>query len=367
MTKKREKRKPAETSRKRPRLDVDARGKKIYLVSGDLRHLFKIWADGKGYETPANKTFRRLRKIFLRKLQSVLGPDIKVVYLPWADVTTRVLRLVRSKLNGLPVVSLDPVYVIEGVDASFGATRIMHHENNAWQNIGYGPRRAERSIYTQLKAVELRAAEVKKQEVILADDGVWSGGSIAALEHSLASLDVKVKQVVVAINVLPGEEEPDITNKVRAPIVSAWEPIKRNLVADWVCERDFFIGIPYGGRTAGNLSFEVQKKKPEDKTIVEKNYPAVPMQGNFAAPYLSFFGDPVHWASIPKAKAVEFSIFCLQLARRLYEECQRCNLHIGEKREILVGDLSRIPYAYRTVLDWTVLRMIDDAIQRLRV
>lgn len=70
-------------------------------------------------------------------------------------------------------------------------------------------------------------------------------------------------------------------------------------ILDEICERDFFVGSPYSGRTI------IQ----DDQTM--------------GAPYISPLGLPVEWASIPERSATEFSKFCLTLALKFWSESER--------------------------------------------
>ena len=82
-----------------------------------------------------------------------------------------------------------------------------------------------------------------------------------------------------------------------------------NQVVDEVCERDFYLGIPYSGRSL--------------------------MGGeNFGLSYILPFGNPEAWASIPNEYQKFFSIFCINQTIKLFEEIENSSNKIVDCSDI---------------------------------
>ncbi len=82
-------------------------------------------------------------------------------------------------------------------------------------------------------------------------------------------------------------------------------------VIDEVCERDFYPGVPFSGRSLIGES-------------------------NIGLPYIIPFGKPRKWASIPTYFHKEFSKFCIDQAIILFEEIQRIS-----NKEVCCSDIER--------------------------
>jgi hypothetical protein len=348
--------------------------KPTYLVTGDLRYLMWQWAAKTEFHLPEKNFFRRLRADLNAELQRIFTPlGVGIRYEPYGEVKSKVLALLEEHANGTPVISLDRVYA-DNPDMFFNTTRItecidparpfgLDWEKN-WRSIGNGPRPESLfvnefySIDDQIRIITLldsiRFSEDKR--VVVADDGIWSRQSLHSVEQRLAENGISVDKFVVGIKIEPGSDaKPGDFKTLNAPIINPdGYKFLSNLIFDWVCERDFYVGAPLSGRTIGYLDpkFESLAAAGDDP------YPGIPATGNLSAPYVLPLGDPQHWGSIPSKEAVRFSVFCLLQALALYKAIEEKTFIVtGAKRQIQAKDLARVPVRYnsnphRPITDW---------------
>lgn len=158
-----------------------------------------------------------------------------------------------------------------------------------------------------------------QQPLVLVDDGIFSGDTLINLIDLLVSSGRQVNQVIVGLDIQQGERE--ILKKY--PQLQIKSAFKFNGVIDWVCERDFCLGVPLSGRTVG----------------YRNQYRTVPCYPDLSLPYCLPFGDPQQGASIPPEKAKEFSMFVLKQSIKLWSEIERLS-----KRKITCADIPRLPF-----------------------
>ncbi|HMB26285.1 MAG TPA: hypothetical protein VKP03_02620 [Patescibacteria group bacterium] len=343
---------------------------KDYILTGDLRVLVsRTINNGKGFfYLPDKKIFDRLTGKLRKKLERILSPHgIALSYFPWEYVKTGILRHLSKASQDVPVISLDKVYVEQGTaDIFFDTGRIVHfseimEQNNpffAWSEIGRGPRETELSIKRQLDRIvnQGRIKAMRKKRVIVVDDGTWTRKSLLAVKSLLGSAGIEVEKFIIGIEI---RDETKDCQTLDVPF--EWvERFSRQRVHDWVAERDFFVGVDYSGRIVGEQLFDHSHEE------IGKWYFGVPMEGNYCAPYIMPLGNPVAWAGIPISKVKEFSVFCLNLSIELCLAIEKETKAITcEKRILKVGHLPRIPFHYRKKRDWSVVKAIEESINRL--
>ena len=87
-------------------------GKQQYLVTSDLSVLVKRWAKSKGLHVPGRRFFAGIHGDLETELRRIFSErDVEVVFLPWITMKTRLMQLIDEQSRGLPVISLDPVFV----------------------------------------------------------------------------------------------------------------------------------------------------------------------------------------------------------------------------------------------------------------
>ena len=343
--------------------------KRKYLVSGDLRAIVSRWIGDNGpFYLPDKQVFEKLQAALVAKLTEIMAPrDIEVVYLPWDYLKTGMLVLISKHAGDCPIISLDNVYVEKGVaDIYFDTNRIVKwskHDalvdwQSGWTEIGRGSRSSALGISAQMDRIvnQGRIKRMQDKRVVVVDDGTWTLQSLAAFQKLLAEFDIRVEKFIVGIEIRPANETVAEEDVLGRPF--HWvEKYAREDVIDWVGERDFFPGVGLSGRKLG----EKVESGFESKTMQEHYY-AVPMEGNYGAPYLLPLGNPVAWANIPKKSAKEFSLYCLDLTTQLYQEIETETKRITKNPTcVRVKDLERPPYFFRKQADESVVDELQKA------
>lgn len=364
--------------------------KKVYIVSGDVDFLINHWIDKVGgpLTRPGRQVFQRFTDNLLNALQEALGDDVEIIYLPYdqiSEVVSARIRKLRER-ESLPVVSFDPVYFRGRNDLRFDTTRLIEWNDNSdsWVEVGKGPRPGKASIWEQRQAIiRYQGFDYwrKARKVIVVDDGVWKRGTLAHFEQMIAEVlpeeelrhQVTVDQFLVVIQI-NHDEETDI-HTTTAPVEPLFEfggirempdgTFVNEQVVDWVCQRDFLVGSPYSGRTAGEY-IKAMHDSDSQKARIQAHYCGQPISGNFGAPYVAPLGWPVEWASIPKEKALEFSQTCLGLAIDLFTQIEKATKKTtGRTVQIKVSDLNRPPFHLRHMMDWRLVDALQDSMRFL--
>jgi len=319
-----------------------------YLVTGDLAIVVMEWAKRHGFSVPARFFFGSLMDGLTNELKRIFEPrGVDVEFIPWRVTKRRLMDLIEKERNGLPLVSLEKIFV-EEADLSLSTTRLIGHskhpDNPTWSDLGKGNRIGAPMIQTQLEAIERHSAVAGSRAIAIVDDGVWTGGTFYAVDQIFRERGIEIKKFLVALRIRQAKRTPEIRAIEKRLFAAEGGEFEPGQIVDWVVERDFYVGVPDGGRTLGQKVDE----PPGPPTQVTTCYPNTPMPGNLCAPYLLPLGDPVHWASIPESEAVNFSRAMLDLSAMLYRgielETERL---VGHPVTIKVGDLDRVPYFYR--------------------
>lgn len=249
-----------------------------YVVSADIERLLTDWAASRGFHMPEPRAVAEHRLTFIRKLEEIF-PVVEFVteYEMQSSIDTAVGRV------DLTHISLDSAYFDSDPRLDVG-----RHVDIEGTSLGISHRPGAKPLNEQYDAVatELEARGIR--EVALVDDVLFSGGLIKQVRKALAAYDIRVKAVCAGIAIGGGMEEME---KLKIDVES---DLKYPEVIDEVCERDFYPGVPYCGKT-------------------------VLGEPNMGLPYLRPHGDPVEWAAIPEDRAAEFSHFCLHHTADLYD------------------------------------------------
>jgi len=347
--------------------------KRKYLVSGDLRAIVSRWIGDNGpFYLPDKQMFEKLQAALVAKLSVIMAPrDIEVVYLPWDYLKTGMLVLISKHAGDCPIISLDNVYVEKGVaDIYFDTNRIVKwskHDAEAdwfggWSEIGRGSRSSALGIAAQIDRIvnQGRIRRMQDKRVVVVDEGTWTLQSLVAFQKLLAEFDIRVEKFIVGIEIRPSQESKAEEEVLGRPFY--WvEKYAREDVVDWVGERDFFPGVGLSGRKLGEKLENIS-----DSETMRQHYYAVPMEGNYGAPYLLPLGDPVAWANVPREKAKEFSLHCLDLTIQMYQAIEAETKRITKNpTRIRVKDLERPPYFFRKQADESVVDELIKAKQYL--
>lgn len=241
-----------------------------FVVSGDIEWLLTRWAAERSRQLPGQSFFEGLRERFVEYLRTIF-PD--VVFLPERDLFPPLEDL--TARSPFPVVAIDPV-------SHRGSRRleICRLVDAAGRSCGLGSR-LETSLIRQVRQLKTQGL----REIALVDDVLFTGEQMIRIIHALRGRDINVRQVYAAIGIESAIRRLSQTTPVFC--VRSFPA-----VIDQVCERDFYPGIPYSGRTVRG-------------------------HANAGLPYLRPFGNP-DWASIPPRHHPAYSQFCLGQAEKLF-------------------------------------------------
>lgn len=127
-------------------------------------------------------------------------------------------------------------------------------------------------------------------DIVLADDVVFSGGTVRNIIGELRTRGINVKQVFASVAL------KDAIDLLKADNVEVVADHIYQTVLDEVCMRDFIVGAPGGGRNV---------------VMPDGKYTAVP--------YIKPFGQIEKWASIDGNAASRHSKSCLEASAQLWD------------------------------------------------
>jgi len=245
-----------------------------FVVSGDVQLLMASWAKSAGFELPDTKYFKQMADQLCRELIRIFK---YVDYIDGEELSGG-LSMLLSRYSGTTV-SLDRVYI-----ASRYTLDMSRHVDINKKDVGIRSRSNSGSLLHQVRCIP-------KGDVALVDDVIYTGELLERVIKILAHQGTHVTHVFAGVGVGEG------TSRIRNMGVEVSCVREYLSVIDEVCERDFYPGVPYSGRSLVGA-------------------------GNTGVPYLSPWGDQEQWASIP-ASNYFFSDFCIQATIRMYKEIEK--------------------------------------------
>ncbi|MBT5338723.1 hypothetical protein HN858_01295 [Candidatus Falkowbacteria bacterium] len=347
-------------------------GGRTYIVSGDLRVIVSRWLGEAGpFYVPERQFFQKHQARLLSKLKEIFPePEQRVHLSRYEYVKTGIMMLISENSKDIPVISLDQVYVEQGIaDIHFDVNRVVkwskhQAEDNwtaGWTDLGHGPRNSNLTIASQLDRIanQGRIKRMINKRVVLVDDGTWTRQSLIAAQKLLSSIGIQVEMFIVGIEIRPADESECVT--LDRPYFWAEKFVKEDVI-DWVSERDFYPGIGCSGRTVGE-----SLDNRFSSEVMREYYYSIPMQGNYGAPYVLPLGDPISWANIPPEAAKDFSLFCLEQTIVLYKAIEAETQRITKVPvQVRIKDLQRPPYFYRKRPDSSVVVELKRSIELLK-
>lgn len=270
----------------------------LYVVSADLYLLLSQWAKEHGFTLPPEEFFDELAEQLRYNLQHhAFSGTTSVVVVPESVLAKGIHDLIKDA--GHPVISIDRAYCQGGFQLDI--TRLVTAE---LCDVGEGPRPGCAPVVEQI----IRLREHGLTDVVLVDDVIFSGGCVRRVTQLLKEHSIRVVGAIAGIVVGDGR------NALKAAgIETRWVHFYSEAV-DQVCQRDFFPGVPFSGRTVVGRTRDT------------------------GAPYVLPYGDPIKWASIPKERMARFSHFCTWQNMRLWEAIGRAS-----GRPVLCKDVQRLP------------------------
>lgn len=197
----------------------------------------------------------------------------------------------------IPIVTLDKIYIRPDKKNIYflDCTRV----NGSNQIISRKKENLDIQVYKISKMII-------GNEIILADDVIFSGSVLKNIINKFNNLGIKVVGVISSICT---NEAYDYFNKnLKYGVKTNY--ILEDGVIDQICERDFYFGIAGSG--------------------IVVNTP----NGFYKSPYFKPYGNPYERASIPKENEDEFSLGCLNRSIYLWEEVEKL-----KRKKILIKEL----------------------------
>lgn len=249
-----------------------------YVVSADIYLLLKKWAYNNYFVLPEKEFFKNLRKEFSAYLLQIF-PEFELI--SEKEISDHLNKA--SSATGLPCISLDPIYFSGGFSIELTRTVDLQGRDKGLQH-----RVGSQTLLKQLDYLKSQ----KINEVCLIDDVIYSGALMERVIKLLSHVKIKVPIVYAGIGIKMGVDRLLCGGREINCLKTYAE------VVDEVCERDFYPGIPYSGRS-----------------LIGKE--------NVGLPYILPFGNPYEWASIPTERQEDFSEFCLNQVIKLFEEIEK--------------------------------------------
>lgn len=199
--------------------------------------------------------------------------------------------------SGLICVTLDQVYC-----SSFYELDLTRKVDLMGNNRGLYCRFGSPSFLKQLNYLKMKGIN----EICLIDDVIFSGVLSQRLIKVLSGFGITVSLVCAGIGIEEGLSRILKEEKIKIDCAKVYDD-----VIDEVCERDFYLGIPYSRRSVfGNE--------------------------NLSLPYFLPYGKPAEWASIPTSFEIEFLKFCINQTISLFEEIEKVS-----KKQVCCSDIDR--------------------------
>lgn len=301
---------------------------RTYVISQDLWILFSIWAKQLGFKIPDKNYFTDLSQGIASDLQSIFDKsgkriDVKLIS---SDKLHKRIGWKLSKVPNDAIISLDKVY-FEG-DFQLEINRAVQKEGEKWKDLKECNRPGFISINQQFDSI---CSKINGNRVLVVDDGCWSGNSISWAVKELQKRNINVDRVLVGIFIDSGKSLLNVPLEfiIRYSVDS---------ILDWICERDFLLGAPYGGRTVIDDPLCKSHRK------------------SYGAYYLWGMGDYTDWASLNLNEDLVkwFTKRCILRAIYLFRSIEDLS-----GKPVLMSNLSRLPYGVEFEYDEKFINVLS--------
>ena len=255
----------------------------------------------KGILVPNKSVIRDIRKDFKKDLKKIFDCTVIVSE---DDITESMKNLVHKHAGTYPIISFDKVYLDEqdNVYAFLDCTRLQNDDSlvSRFQN-GYGT-----SVETQIKLLSSKIKEDGFNDIIIADDVIFSGNGLVKIANMFKSNGINVKGVITSFCTLDSFKRFNNDS-----MFLECHYLMAKDVIDEICERDFYFGVAQSGISRRNENGDIVKE-----------------------PYFKPYGDPENRASIPSEYVKFFSKGCIERSKEIWQQSE-----LKSKRKIKVGEL----------------------------
>lgn len=307
---------------------------KAYYVSQDLEKIVARWCAKEKLSAPARPFFDELRTDLERELQHAFrdevegeaGEKYRVAIKPIRIDQFSELRRKRGDRSEFWI-ALDDI-TVPSFDYHLQVTRIYDRDA---RKLGVGSRNGAKTILQQIADCQAKygtySSTKDRPTIVLADDGAYEGGSILDIARRLKQQNLSVSKVKLGFATGKGY---DAIRKAMCPpefdehvTISVSHSQDIEGVHVWVCERDFYLGVPRGGRTYG---------------VPQQPDGAAPHDLPISFPYVEPFAVSRGGGSMAVGK-FSFGRAQIEASIRLWSEIQKVN----GGQIFLVEDIPRFP------------------------
>ncbi len=304
---------------------------KKYVVTEDVHCSFKRV----GIDVPPEILTGCRRKLY-DSLPLMTGSETLVI--SEEEFSRRLNELVeKARASGHFIVSM--THYTETPDAELSVTRVARviKKSHGVDHEKFKEVVARPGCPSLAEQVERIADESRGRDIVLVDDGLWHGDTTTTVIDCFRGHNKRVAEIVVGLIADARtlcQEIADMTRSVRKfPCPHDGE------VKDWLCERDFFIGVPGFGRTLAATDPGCLHADPRGIGI----------------PYCLPYGNPEEWASIKRDMVRDFSRLCVDISIQLFEGLGR-----SPGQRIRVRDLKTIPYGMENDLNAVLIERLTE-------
>ena len=239
--------------------------------------------------------------------------DIKVLQMD--DMSHHIIHAAREEFPGAMIVSTCPTIAYHAGSFAIEINRIVDLDGNI---LGIGPRPGHQPIHIQLDALKRLSND---GPVVIVEDGIFSGRTIAQLFDWLKAAQVNVVGVIAGFRF---EKSKEVLEPKGIPVLTIAE--YDNLV-DWLPDHDFLPLTPSNGRVVG--------VKMQNLVVPLYDYKGA----SFCIPYLDPFAPVKEWASFTgdRTSLAQFAHACISMSLHLYEIIQEMN-----RKAITIADLLKV-------------------------
>jgi hypothetical protein len=324
-----------------------------YLVTEDLSLLIPQWLKRRRISYNSDILNTMFWETLLSKLTDSLQTNcfpsrkIEVVSLALTEFGSRLRKSIENESEFW--VCLDDVYATLDNDIdpeSRFDLSITRYVDTDWEDLDLGPRpsridekppiRFQDLIDDQVVAciAQFNKFNSKKRDakLVVVDDGVFKGETMIKVLNAFNTHKKEVNKMYFGISKRDGYKEVcewHGTRKDGRPYQPTGSlACDRPYVYDWVCERDFFPGVPLAGRVVGEYV-----KRELRPLVVRTGELQIPIR----AQYLQDWGHVTKWASL-ETNLNKFTLDALNLSIEMWKKIEEAT-----KMRLKLRDLSTIP------------------------
>lgn len=281
-------------------------GRRVYLLTTGLEHSMRMLGRGTGLNVPGlnDPIFSEVNGRLCAALKSAVG-GVEVQSIDALKLGDQVFIRAQRLGDGYHVVSTCPEIVLPNPEHNLRLNRLIDLDG---QVIGIGPRPGMPSLRIQVRNAVVSAAG---RPIVIAEDGIFSGGTICSLVRMIRQAGGVVVAVVAGFCFAQASQQlSQLDPPVEVITVTDYHP---GQMEEWMPDHDFIPLMPNCGRVLG-------------VSVGNEHLPYY-SQNNvcYAAPYLMGFCNIKDWASIPSSAAADFSRQCLDLAQKLFQRVAELN------------------------------------------